>query len=186
MPVPLAGVVALILTLAATVYLCAAVLPAHKNGHLPRFLQHLHDLFLFKKLYLEVILRFLYLFSTCLCIFFGFLLIFSRTSYYSHSLFSVTAHYEGTAMQGILLLILGPIVLRILFELLMLLILAVKNLMEMNHKLGKVVPPPASDMTSDKSIPNIDIPIEAKYFYCTQCGTRYDTNAGNCPNCGLE
>lgn len=183
MPISLALIVALILTLGATIYLCIAVLPAHRDGDLPRPLQGLHNLFRFKKLYLEVILRFFYLLSTCFCVFFGFFLIFSRTSFYSYSHFFGETYYQSYALQGLLLLLLGPIALRIGYELLMLLILAVKNLMEINHKLSpSATPQSPPDAAEEPSMP----PSSLRYVYCTQCGTRYLELAGKCPSCGLE
>jgi hypothetical protein len=166
----------MIFALAATITLFIIVLPQKKNGKLSPFLQFLHDTFHFKKLFLELILKILYVFSTCFCIFAGFFLLFSRTEYISYGYFSSHSSYsESTALTGLCLLIVGPIVLRISYEFLMILILAVKNLLEINHKMDPIV----------KAIEKTD-PQEPNYLYCTQCGTHYDTNAGNCPNCGKQ
>lgn len=164
-----------ICALVATILLYVFVLPTRKNGTLPRFLQLLHDVLTFKKLYLELILRALYIFSTCICIFWGFFLLFSREEYFSYGVFG-GSYSESTFIEGLIILILGPILLRIVYEFAMLLILAVKNLMEINHK----ITPPESSNSEQESLP------EPRYLYCTQCGTHYNANEGKCPNCGLE
>lgn len=175
MYVETACVLALIFTLIACVLLYVFVLPKRKDGHLNPFLQALHTLFHFKKFYLERILKFVYIVSTCFCILFGFLLLFSRVEYYSSSFFSSSSYSESTLAQGLIFMILFPILLRISYEFIMLLILAVKNLMEMNRKLDPIV-----------TAATKDTPPESKFLYCTQCGTHYDTTKGKCPKCGKE
>lgn len=174
-----AVILGFICALLATILLYIFVLPNRKNGKLPRFFQFLRDVLTFKKLYLELILRTLYIFSTCICIFWGFFLLFSREEYYSYGVFG-GSYSESTFVEGLIILILGPILLRIVYEFAMLLILAVKNLMEINHKMTP--PPPATAELE----PEPESVSEPHYLYCTQCGTRYDANEGNCPNCGLE
>lgn len=170
-----AFILGLIFALAATIVIFIVVLPRKKNGKLGPFLQFLHDIFHFKKLFLELILKVLYVFSTFACIFSGFFLLFSRTEYISYGYFSNHSYSESTALAGLCLLILGPIALRIAYEFMMILILAVKNLLEINQKMDPII----------KAIDKAE-PKEPNYLYCTQCGTRYDTNEGNCPNCGKQ
>lgn len=175
MPLQIASILALVFALTATILLLVFVLPKRKDGMLPPFLQLLHNVFHFKKLYLELILKTLYLFSTALCIFLGFFLLFSHTEYYSYGMFSSGTYYESTALLGLLILILGPILLRIVYEFSMLLILVTKNVIEIHHKIDPVV----------RSVASETVP-EPRFLYCTQCGTRYDVNSGKCPICGKE
>lgn len=171
----IALILGMMFALAATIALFIIVLPQKKNGKLEPFLQFLYDVFHFKKLFLELILKVLYVFSTCFSIFWGFFLLFSRTDYTSYGYFSANSYSESTALAGLFMLILGPIILRISYEIMMILILAVKNLLEINHKMDPIV----------KAIGTME-PEEPNFLYCTQCGTRYDSNAGNCPNCGKQ
>lgn len=134
MPSHIAVLFGFLCALTATILLFLFVLPNRKNGRLPPALQWLRDVLTFKKLYLEVILRAFYIFFTCLSIFWGFFLLFSREEYYSYGMFGGT-YYESTFLEGLVLLILGPILLRVSYEFAMLLIMAVKNLMEINHKM---------------------------------------------------
>lgn len=134
MPSHIATLYGFICALIATILLFLFVLPSRKSGSLPPVLQWLRDVLTFKKLYLEVILRAFYIFSTCFSIFWGFFLLFSREEYYSYGVFGGT-YTESTFVEGLILLILGPILLRVSYEFAMLLIMAVKNLMEINHKM---------------------------------------------------
>ena len=145
------------LAVAATVLLYIFVMPKSKDGRLPQFFQSLRDIFNFKTLYLEFILKVLYTFGTCACIFIGFFLLFAHNYYYS------------TALSGLLLMILGPIILRVTYELLIMCVLLVKNVMEIN---GKLRGPARKEVHQ---------PVMR---YCTMCGARYDITAGPCPVCG--
>lgn len=120
--------VGIIFAVAATIALFLLVIPAKKNGQLNKFLQFLHDTFTFKTLIIEKILQVLYVLSTCLTVFIGFFFLFARMGYWYYS--------ASTALYGLGLMILGPIVARIVYELLMLGVLQVKNTIEINRKLS--------------------------------------------------
>ncbi len=113
--------------LVATILLCVFVVPESKGQALDGFLLVLHNIFNFKNLLLEKIVKVLYVFATCICIFIGFFMIFARNDYYYYS--------ESTFFPGILLMFLGPIFVRITYELLMMTILLVKNVISINNKL---------------------------------------------------
>ena len=81
------------------------------------FFRWLRDFFTFKKIYIEAILRFLYILTTCIIFSFGFYRIFEK------------------GWRGLIVMIAGPVIVRIAYEILMLGILAVKNLMEINNLL---------------------------------------------------
>lgn len=173
MPVNVATVLGTILAIAATITLFIMVLPKSKDGRLSnQFLQFLHDALNFKILFLETILKVFYVLSTSLCIFVGFFLIFARVDY----TYGYGYHVAGysTFAQGLILLILGPIILRICYELLMLAILLVKNVIEINKKIKPTGSQEPEEPAKPKSV----------YCYCTHCGTRYDAAQGDCPNCG--
>ena len=90
--------------------------PFASNG----FFKFLHDLFNFKQLLIEKIMKFLYILATFACIFVGFLLIFNR--------------HVGAA--GLIIMIAGPILVRIIYEFIMMAIIAVNNIVQINNKLG--------------------------------------------------
>lgn len=114
------SILGVLLTLASTIYLSVAVVPASKDGNLPHpFLQKLHDFFNFKKLYIESLIKFFYVLSTMACICTGFTMLFGRTFF-----------------AGLGTMIFGPIFVRIIYEFLMFAILLVSNVISINKKLG--------------------------------------------------
>lgn len=159
------GVVCLLLALAATIALFVFVLPAKKNGKLGNnFLQVLHNIFNFKSLLLEVILKAIYVFFTCYIILQGFF-----------TLFSVDA------LVGLLMMLLGPIVIRLSFEGIMMFIILVKKVISIDNKLkGEakgndpfVYKPAAPAASSEPRFdPNTGAPIAERKI------VSYDPNTG--------
>lgn len=129
--IPFFSVIALLTAIAATVLLFIFVLPAKKREGLPKLLKVIHDVFNMKDLLLESILRVLYVFSSLACVFWGVFMIFGFQIYDSGR-YSYTNWAGG---YGILVAILGPIALRIAFELVMMFVLLVKNTIQINKKL---------------------------------------------------
>ncbi len=122
---------------AATVLLYIFILPEKKREKLPKVLKIVHDIFNFKDLMLEMILKALYVFSSVACVIVGVLMIFGFSIYTSSwSGDTYTTWYGG---WGILLMIGGPIVLRLVFEAMMMFVLLVKNTIEINKKMPKEV-----------------------------------------------
>ncbi len=166
MPVNAAYILGILSALAATVLTFIFFLPEKKQANLPEGLKKIVDILNFRTLFLEKIVKAVYLFLTFACICIGlFMLISVNYGYY-------TDIWMGG--RGLLLMILGPIVIRIVFESTMLFILLVQNVIEINKKLSANVEPPA---------PAEPVAVEPEYRFCTNCGTRYDANAGGCPNC---
>jgi len=112
----------------ATILLCVFVVPESKGQSLNGFLLVLHNIFNFKDLLLEKIIKVLYVLATCTCIFIGFFMIFGRNDYYYYS--------ESTFLPGILIMFIGPVLVRITYELLMMTVLLVKNVISINNKLS--------------------------------------------------
>lgn len=175
-------ILAAILALCGVVALYILVLPERRRAGLPKFFQVVHDIFNFKHLLLEVILKFLYVFSTLFVILCGFFLLFG-VSYGRYG------YHEDTFLIGLAVMVLGPIVLRLIYEFLMMTILLVKNVIQINKKLGGTTsttePASSFDSFGSYSAPKApQAPKAPDYTFCSQCGTRYDRNQGHCPNCG--
>lgn len=159
------GVVCLLLALAASIALFVYVLPAKKNGKLGnKFLQALHNIFNFKSLLLEVILKAIYVFLTCYIILEGFFMLFSEV-----------------ALAGLLMMLLGPIVIRLSFEGIMMFIILVKKVISIDNKLkGEakgndpfVYKPAAPAASSEPRFdPNTGAPIAERKI------VSYDPNTG--------
>ena len=101
-----------------TIFICAYILPAGKEGKFTGFFKVVRDYFLMRYLIVEAIVRFFFVFATTTCICSGFFLMFSRTGRYSSS-----SNF------------LGPIICRIVYELLMIAILQLRNIIEINAKM---------------------------------------------------
>ncbi len=178
MSIATASLLGLVFAIAATAVLYIFIMPQKRLGKLSPFFLALHNILHFKKLFVERILKFFYIFSTCVSIFWGFFLLFAQNETSSYGYFYDSyVSYESTLVEGLVFLFLGPIMLRVVYELLMILILATKNIMELNHKM---------DAVTKTIAPDINTNPEPRMLYCTQCGTHYDANAGKCPNCGEE
>ena len=125
----LGGLAGLILT----IVLYIKVLPKKLDGTFANSkAQWLHNFFHFKKLYLEEIIRFTYVLSTVTCVCVGACLVLGYQEVWAWR----TTTRESTALIGFLVMIIGPIALRLAYEGIMMLILLVKNTMEINNKLS--------------------------------------------------
>lgn len=121
--------VGLVIGLILTILCYVLVIPKKKDGQLNKFFQFLHDVFRFKKLFIESVLRFFYVLITIVCVTVGFFMLFGQIR--------IGTYVSGsTFLTGLLVMILGPILTRISFECSMLFIFLVKNTIEINAKLG--------------------------------------------------
>ena len=121
------GIIATILAIIATVAAFILVVPESKREKLGRFGKFLHDAVNFKFLIVEKILQALYIFVTAYLILCGFFMLFMAPETWTGR------HWLGG--YGILLMVLGPIAVRLCYELLMMAVLAVKNIISINNKL---------------------------------------------------
>ena len=120
-----AGVIGiLVLAVALTALLVVLVLPKEKDGHLPSVFQMLYDLFSPKTLVMEKLLQILYVFLTCLAVLYGIVVFFS----------GFFSGFQNLAL-GLVILAVGPILLRVGYELILLLVMQVKTTREIHQKL---------------------------------------------------
>ncbi len=120
-------IISIILALAATILAFIFILPDKKRSRLNFLGKFVHDLCNFKFLVIEKILQFVYVTMTAYCILYGFLSIFT--------FYDTWGGVRWAGQGGFLIMLLGPIVVRIAFELIMMAILAVKNIVQINNKL---------------------------------------------------
>ncbi len=194
------SIVSLILAIAAMVLSFIFIIPAKKRNKLPKFFQIIHDIFNFNGLVIEVILKALYIVSTIFTILYSFFMIFT-----------------GYGVFGwILTMILGPVIIRIVFELIMMSILLVKNVIAINVKLKSQNDNDAPDTfgfdyskyTADKSVgiknnnvnmnANNNVNVNANRNVnaqnmnmtsgkvCPNCGNIVSANGTFCNNCGSQ
>ena len=129
MPQHIAYLLGAIFGIAATVLAAIFLIPESKREKFKdsKFMLWLHDFLNFKTLIIEKILRFLYILCTAAVIFAGFFMIFTK------------GNFGANLLGGLLTMIIGPIVVSIAYELMMLAIIAVNNIIQINKKMPGAV-----------------------------------------------
>ena len=136
-------------SLAAAILAFIFIIPADKVPRSTPFIL-LHDFLTFKYFIIEKIMHFLYVLSTAFTIIGGFFYLFTvretfdyvyRDGYYDYWGDWVDGGYqyvektEWIGYLGFLIMILGPIVVRLVYELIMMALVTVKNIGEINRKM---------------------------------------------------
>lgn len=196
------GIVAIIIAIVATVLAFIFIVPEKRRAQMGAFGKFLHDTCNFKYLIVEKILQALYIFATAYVILAGFFMLFMAPQDW----FTGTRHWLGG--YGLLTMIVGPIAVRLVYELLMMGILLVKHVISINCKLrnqndGAQADPFATpDMSAMKATlqqkaaeraqATPAAPVEpaapaapAEKKFCSACGTPLD-GADRCPHCGAQ
>jgi ribosomal protein L40E len=181
------SVVALIGTVVLTVLAYIHIIPEKKRDNLNKLGQFLHDVFTFKFLIIEKILRFFYVLSTIGCVCFGVCMLFGFTSYHGY----YYSHTQWYGMYGIAIAIVGPISLRLFYECCMMGLLLVKNVIQINNKLRY---PDDYNKKQAKETPaapaaHTEPAAYAEYApktFCTECGAKLVEGAAFCTECGTK
>ncbi|MCL2694278.1 MAG: hypothetical protein FWE60_04145 [Oscillospiraceae bacterium] len=118
----IAIIIGSLLGLGGTITAYILIIPEDKKAGLNKFLLFLHDVFTFKSLLLEKIVRFFYVLNTISCITIGFFLLFAGST---------------MTLMGFAMIIIAPVVVRLVYEGFMMFILLVKNTIEINNKFEK-------------------------------------------------
>ena len=188
-------IISIVAAFIATILLFILVLPDKKRANLNGFFKGIADIFNFRTLLIEKIVKFLYTFTTIAAVLFGFFMLFMQE--FGRSL----------ALYGLLVMFISPIAIRLMFEITMMAILLVKNVIEINNKLGYK----NSDDKGNTSSPfaelklpkKVEAPAQPKAAaepaqqtapaqpktpsVCATCGTlRANENAPFCTNCGAK
>lgn len=184
------SVVAVILAIVATVLAYIFIVPEKKREKLNAFGKFLHDTFNFKYLIVEKILQALYIFFTADVELIGFFLLFAAPKdWYGDR------HWMGG--YGILIMILGPIMIRMIYELLMMAVLLLKNVISINNKLRNqnegmskdsiFTAPDMSGLRQEIQAKTAKAAPQAapKPKFCSKCGGALNEE-GKCPNCDKE
>lgn len=187
--------VALVLAILAYVF----IMPKKRDGKFTNKPgQLLHDFFHFKRLFLEDFLKFTYVLATVACICCGLLMMvgyhessytyevphyeyYYGTRYHSYSEWVTETTQKSTFWPGLITTFIGPIAVRFVYELSLMFILLVKNVMEINKKLPQ---------RKEEALPGAAAaPVYAQNqldpseWICI-CGRHNDTDISFCPDCG--
>ena len=180
-------IIALILTIIATILAFIFIVPDSKRARLNKFGKFLHDTFNFKYLIIEKILQALYIFSTIFVILTGFCMLFYVQPGYSYGFYSTPSVWFGG--YGILLMLIGPIVIRLSYEFIMMTLLLIKNVIQINNKLKNQneakVSASSIEQTINTAVTPVNTPEEPTAHFCTNCGAPVE--GGNfCVKCGTK
>lgn len=160
-----ASIIALILALGAAVVMFIFVMPKKKDGKLPKILQIFHDIAHFKQFFLGYALKAMYIIATVFCLVYGFILLFGvethSSSFYGYGYTTTTSTF-GT---GILIMILGPIAVRLTYELAIMFITLVQNVADINNKLKNQNEKPVETKTE---APKAQAPAQPTVNYTQQ------------------
>ncbi len=123
-------VVAILASIAATVLAFIFIIPQKKRANLNKIGKFAHDFLNFKFLIIEKILQALYVLCTAFSVVFGFFMLFffeQGHTYYSYSGYAYHTRARWYGGWGLLLMIVGPIAIRLVYEGFMMAIILVKN-----------------------------------------------------------
>ena len=149
-------IIAVVLAIAATVLAFIFVVPEKRREKLNAFGKFLHDLCSFKFLVVEKILQALYIFSTAFIILYGVLQLFNvQRDYWT----GASRWMGGT---GLLCIIVGPIAVRLSYELMMMAILLVKNVISINRKLADETGSAGGDVFAAPDVEELKKAIQRK------------------------
>ena len=137
-----ASALTIVLSIIVTIVGIVFFLPPKNKEKFGKAFSRFHDFFNFKTLIVDYVLKGMYILATAMCIIGGFFTIFTVETYYTTTgnMFnsSSEAHTSLSIANlgtGLLIMILGPILVRIIYELIMLAIIGVKNIIEINKKM---------------------------------------------------
>lgn len=191
-------ILAAVFAIVATVLAFVFIVPESKSARLGKFGKFLHDTVNFKYLIIEKVLQALYIFATSYIILQGFFMLFYVER--SYSWFGNGYSNKWYGGYGLLLMILGPIAVRLVYELLMMSILLIKNVIQIN---GKLKSDDGNDAPDIFTVPTIErapvqytapmqqqVPVQQptpvqqpkKPMFCSKCGTPLAED-GTCHNC---
>ena len=149
-------IIAVVLAIAATVLAFIFIVPEKRREKLNAFGKFLHDLCSFKFLVVEKILQALYIFSTAFIVLYGVLQLFNvQRDYWT----GASRWMGGT---GLLCIIVGPIAVRLSYEMMMMAILLVKNVISINRKLADETGSAGGDVFAAPDVEELKKAIQRK------------------------
>jgi hypothetical protein len=191
------SVLAVLATIVVTILAYIFIIPEKKRAKLGKFFRFCHDWLNMKSLIIEKIVRFFYVFSTVSVVCIGFFMLFWVQETYDYDrYYGIIVRDEWMGWYGLLVLVVGPVAVRIVYELSMMFLLLVKNVIQINNKLKdqneevKAAPAapaapvaPVAPVAPAPAAPAAPVETAAPAAkFCTRCGAHLNEN-GTCPNC---
>lgn len=170
--------------IAATVLAFIFIVPESKAKKLNSFGKLIHNIANFKFLIIEKVMQALYIFCTVLVVCAGFFMLFYVEPGYSGRYYSSSPTWYGG--YGLLTIVLGPIAVRLVYEVFMMFILLVKNVIQINNKMANTSGEDTKDIFAEQIIPQ---PTAApQYEFQAPEAAQYaapQPAATVCPVCGM-
>ena len=165
-----------VLLIAALIGTFRYLLPEKRAAYLSPALSKVRDFLMMKQLYLEKILRTLYIlgtvFTVVLCIAGGILVPFMLPDMsFGQRLLGLLIGIIAGALLCVILLFFN----RIFYESIMLKVMLTDAAKKINSKLG--------GETRPQEEPRRRLPAPPRPVVCRRCGARFDPRRGYCPNC---
>ena len=185
-------IVSLIVALLVVILLYSYILPEKRRAVLNGFFTVVHDFFSVKTLWIEAILKFMYVFGVIFLIIFGI------------SLFFVDG-LENKGWYGLFCIIIGPIIERLAYEFTMLFIWLVKNVMDIRNKLYDApsqfpegpktsaaevfgsITQKLQAATESKNPAGDSVAVKTEnenVVFCSKCGYKNPGDSAFCAHCG--
>lgn len=123
--------IGVIATIVFTILAYKHIIPEKKRAGLNKLGQFLHDVFNFKFLIIEKVLQFFYVLATIACVCCGLAMVLGFTAYG----WGDRVYTDWYGIYGILTAIIGPFAIRLAYEMIIMGLLLVKNVMQINKKL---------------------------------------------------
>ena len=170
------AVISLIVAILSMIF----ITPRSRKPYLNGFFRWLHGVFNFDALLIDKILKFLYIFSTVFVICVGFLGIIQG--------FRVIDYTGDVLLYGFLVLVLGPFVVRLFYELLMMMVILVKHVAEINRKVKDENPgrPSAEPFAPEAPAPAARPAPRPAELICPSCGAKMRPGSKFCGVCGYR
>ena len=192
-------ILATLATIVFTILAYIFIIPDKKRQKLGKFFKFVHDWLNMKSLIIEKIIRFFYVLSTISVLCTGFFMLFWVQEVYDWDpYYGYVVENQWMGWAGLLCMIIGPVLIRICYELIMMALLLVKNVIQINNKLKDqyeevqaapakpAKPTPAAPVAPAAPVvsaePVAPAPAAPAAKFCTRCGANLDEN-GTCPNC---
>ena len=125
MPFDVSLILSAIVTVIAMIFIYAVIMKEGNYSNLSPLCKKLHDIFNFKKLLLESVLKFCYILCTVACVVTGAFMLISVYGYYEDPMF----------FMGLITIVLGPIAIRLTYEASMMFIILVNNVVKISKNL---------------------------------------------------